>query len=275
MQKFETPAPISATVDIVFGDIRFAAGDRADTTVEIRPADASQSLDVAAADQVTVAFTDGKLVVRHPKLPLVFTTKFGAVEVLVRLPAGSDVRGGTSRGDHVVEGAVGSCRLDTPAGDIRVERAAEARLKTSGGAVIVDHVTGSVEVTGNKDIRLGRVGGDAVVHNTGRDVWIGEVAGDLRVTAANGDITVEAARSGVQARTANGGIRVGELGGPADLSAATGKVEVGVPGGLAVARDARTSAGRVRNELAGAEAAGRTVPVRVRSHGGDIVVRHA
>lgn len=276
MPTFDTPRPISATVDIIFGDVRFRAGDRTDTVVEVRPADPSWELDVKAAEQAVVSFADGKLLVRHPKLRTVFTSKYGSVEVLVELPAGSDVRGGTANGDCVVEGAVGSCRLKTPTGDIRVERAADVRLKTTGGTVVVDDVTGQADVSGNGDIRIGRVGGGAVVKNIGRDSWIGEVAGDLQVDAINGDITVGVARAGVDARTANGAIRVGELGsGPADLYTATGGVTVGATGGSAIELDAHTSAGRVRNTVTTPSHPARTIKVRARSHGGDITIHPA
>lgn len=45
---------ISATVDIVLGDIRFFASDRADTVVEVRPVDPSRELDVKAAEQANI-----------------------------------------------------------------------------------------------------------------------------------------------------------------------------------------------------------------------------
>ena len=42
MQKFDTPAPISAVLDIPAGRIQFIAADRADTTVEVLPAERLQ-----------------------------------------------------------------------------------------------------------------------------------------------------------------------------------------------------------------------------------------
>ena len=41
MPTFDTPGPISAVIDLVVGDARITASDRDDTTVEIRPSDAS------------------------------------------------------------------------------------------------------------------------------------------------------------------------------------------------------------------------------------------
>jgi hypothetical protein len=48
MQRFDTPAPISAVLDIPAGRVRFIAADRADTAVEVLPADASNGRDVKA-----------------------------------------------------------------------------------------------------------------------------------------------------------------------------------------------------------------------------------
>jgi hypothetical protein len=58
---------ISATVDIILGDIRFVASDRADTVVEVRPVDPSRELAVKAAEQANIEFADGKLLVKHPE----------------------------------------------------------------------------------------------------------------------------------------------------------------------------------------------------------------
>jgi DUF4097 and DUF4098 domain-containing protein YvlB len=254
MNAFETPAPITADVDIVSGDIRFTAADRADTVVEVEPIDPTRALDVEAAEQVRVEYADGRLRVWHPKLRTVFTKKFGSVRVHVALPTGSDVRGDTAQGDCLVHGAVGSCRLATAIGDIRIGRADRARLKAVSGKVTVGHVSGPAEVTGYGAIRIGRFDGEAAVKNLG------------------GDITVDAALAKLDANTVNGAIRIGAVGvGPVDLYAAVGQIDVGVPEGAAVALDARASTGRVRDGLAVGE--GPEVRVRARCNGGDITLR--
>ncbi|MDI1463765.1 hypothetical protein QEZ54_22530 [Catellatospora sp. KI3] len=61
MQKFDTPAMISAVAAIPAGRIQFIAADRADTVVEVRPADPAKGRDVRAAEQATVAYADGVL----------------------------------------------------------------------------------------------------------------------------------------------------------------------------------------------------------------------
>ena len=51
MPTFDTPAPISITVEIVVGDLRITASDRTDTIVEVRPSDPTKQSDVTAAQE--------------------------------------------------------------------------------------------------------------------------------------------------------------------------------------------------------------------------------
>lgn len=276
MQTFTTPAPITAAVDIILGDIHFTAADRTDTVVEVHPIDPTRQLDVEAAEKVNVEFEAGKLRVWHPKLTTAFARKFGSVRVSVALPTGSNVQGDTADGEYAVRGEVGSCHLKNAIGDIKVAQAAEVRLKTAGGRVVVDQVHGKAEVSGSGDVKVGHVGGEATVKNIGGNTRIGEVDGDLRVNSANGPISIDAAHAAVEAKTAIGDIRVGRIGtGPVELTTAIGKVEVGVPGGTAVELDTKSGTGRVRDHVQVPGVPERTVKVRVRTGGGDITVKVA
>src|SRR3954466_6930868 len=91
IQKFDTPPPISVVLDVPAGRIRFIAADRADTTVEVLPADAAKSRDVKAAEQTTVAYGDGVLRIEVPEAKNRIIGATGSVEVTVQLPAGSRV----------------------------------------------------------------------------------------------------------------------------------------------------------------------------------------
>src|SRR5512144_234314 len=90
MQKFDTPAPIAAVLDIPAGRVRFIAADRADTAVEVLPADTSKGRDVKAAEQTKVEYADGVLRIEMPVKNQYFGPS-GAVEVTVQLPAGSRI----------------------------------------------------------------------------------------------------------------------------------------------------------------------------------------
>src|SRR3954447_6648265 len=90
MQKFDTPAPISAVLDIPAGRVQVIAADRADTAVEVLPANASKGRDAKAAEQTVVEYADGGLRVAAPAGNQ-YLGPSGSIEVTVRLPAGSRV----------------------------------------------------------------------------------------------------------------------------------------------------------------------------------------
>jgi len=47
MPNFETPEPISVTLELGVGNVRITVSDRTDTTVEVRPSDVQELLDDA------------------------------------------------------------------------------------------------------------------------------------------------------------------------------------------------------------------------------------
>ena len=89
MQNFDTPAPISLVLDIPAGRVQLIAADRADTTVEVLPADAGKGRDVQLAEQTTAAYADGVLRITVPEPKNRHVGHTGSVEVTVQLPAGS------------------------------------------------------------------------------------------------------------------------------------------------------------------------------------------
>jgi DUF4097 and DUF4098 domain-containing protein YvlB len=279
MPVFETPGPISATIDLVVGDARISAGERTDTVVEIRPTDPDAERDVQAAEQTRVEFSDGRLLVRAPrqrKLGLFGTP--ASVDVEISLPTGSRLQGDAQIANFAGTGPLGDVRIKTAIGDVRLEATGDLDLSTSTGDVTVHTVAGSASVrTGSGALRVDSVGGPAVLKNANGGCVIGDVGGELRVSASNGDITVGRAGAGVIATTANGAVRIGEVSrGTVSLKSAFGELEVGVAPGTAVHLDLHTKFGTVHNRLETAgqpEPGEQTVEVRARTSYGDILIR--
>src|SRR5690242_3581809 len=120
MPVFATPGPISVTIDLSVGDVRFVASDRTDTVVEVRPSDASDDSDVLAAQQTRVDYADGTVTVRGPRSPVFdFSKKTRSVAVLVELPTGSAVHGDVAAGNVHSTGALGEYRFKTSVGHFR------------------------------------------------------------------------------------------------------------------------------------------------------------
>ena len=281
MPRYETPEPISVTLQLGVGDVRIVASERTDTVVEVRPSDETDESDVKAAQQVRVDYTNGMLRVTGPKARVFdFSRKTRSVDVSIELPSGSQVSAEMQAGDLRCAGRLGECRLKTSAGNVWLERTGPLRLTTSAGHITADGITGHAEIsTGSGKVQIGDVEGTAVVKNSNGDTTIDGVTGDVRVRAANGDIYVERAGAGVDAKTSNGSIRLGEVvRGSVVLATALGNLDVGIAEGTAAWLAVNTGFGQVRNQLENTtrpDEADETVEVRGRTSYGDITIHRS
>ncbi|MCT4352936.1 DUF4097 domain-containing protein [Streptomyces sp. Je 1-79] len=194
MQKFDTLAPIAAVLDIPAGRIRFIAADRADTTVEVLPADASNSRDVKAAEQTRVAYGDGVLRIEGAPATNQILGGSGSVEVTVQLPAGSRVEAKAAAGDVRGVGRLGDVTVEVAQGPVKLDEAAGVRLSLLAG-----------------DVSVGRLGGPAEISTKKGDIRIAEaVSGEVVLRTDAGEISVDAARgvsASLDAGTSYGRIR--------------------------------------------------------------------
>lgn len=177
MQKFATAAPIAAIVDVPAGSIRFVAADRADTTVEVLPADASKGRDVKAAERTTVEYADGVLRIAAPD-DKQYLGASGSVEVTVQLPAGSRVEAKAASAELRGVGRLGDVEFEGAQGVVKLDETAGARLTLLAG-----------------DVTVGRLGGPARVSVQKGDIRITEaVRGTVELRTEYGEIAVGAAR---------------------------------------------------------------------------------
>ncbi|MEV5598529.1 DUF4097 family beta strand repeat-containing protein [Streptomyces sp. NPDC052496] len=296
MPAYETPEPIIATLELECGTARITAGKRTDTVVEVLPRNGADDRDVQAVQQTQVTCSGGRLAVKTPRKRSLFG-KPGAIEVSIELPAGSDVRGSSALGGFFCEGRFGDVTLKTSLGDLQVDEAAGADLRTDHGDIRLARSTGDLEAVGSGRIEIGTVTGTARVKNSNGATDIGEVTGELKANAANGDISVgiahgdvsakcangrtviAVAHAGVDASSASGGIRVGDVTrGRIDLRTSVGDLEVGIHQGTAAWLDTHTKFGTVRNSLGTADGpadSDETVEVHARTATGDIIIHRA
>jgi hypothetical protein len=178
MQKFDTPAPISVVLDLPAGRVRLIAADRADTTVEVRPANAAKRRDVKVAEQTTVDYRDGVLRIDAPAARNQYLGPSGSVEVSVQLPTGSRIEGKASFAELRGVGLLGDVALEAY-GEIKLDEAASARLATADGDVEVGRLGSRAEIsTARGDIRIAEaVGGTVVLRTQIGDISVGATAG--------------------------------------------------------------------------------------------------
>ena len=279
MPKFDTPEPITVTVDVSIANARFVATERTDTVVEVRPTNEDDATDVKAAKQVRVEYSNGTLLIKGKNPRPHLSAVSWSVELTVELPEGSQVQA-DAVGDFQSTGLLGECRYKSSAGHARLDRTGPLRLNTSAGHVSVEGVAGNAEVTtGTGRIRIGEITGSATIKNSNGNTDIGTIGGEARVRSANGDIAVDRAVGGVNAKTANGAIRIGEVArGSAVLETSNGDLEIGIGASTSAWLDAKTNFGQVRNaldETATPPENGETVEVRAHTGFGDITIHRA
>ncbi|WP_431914111.1 DUF4097 family beta strand repeat-containing protein [Nonomuraea jabiensis] len=178
MQKFDTPAAISAVLDIPAGRVRFVAADRADTTVEVRPTNASKSRDVKAAEQTTVEYAGGVLRI-ETSVTNQYLGPSGSIDVTVELPAGSRVEAKAAAAELRTVGRLGDVAFKGAYSQIKLEETASLRLTVTDGDVEVGRLGGPAEIsTARGDIRVAEATGGKVVLRT--------ESGDISIAAAAG-----------------------------------------------------------------------------------------
>jgi DUF4097 and DUF4098 domain-containing protein YvlB len=181
MQKFDTPAPISAVLDIPAGRVQFIAADRADTAVEVLPANASKGRDVKAAEQTKIEYADGVLRI-ETSAKNQYLGPSGSIEVRVQLPAGSRVEAKAASAEFRAVGRLGDVAFEGAYRQIKLDEAASVRLTAIDG-----------------DVEVGRLGGPAEISTARGDIRIAEaVRGTVVLRTQSGDISVSAA-AGVSA----------------------------------------------------------------------------
>lgn len=281
MPIFDTPEPITATLDLGAANVRFAASERTDTVVEVHPSDENNDSDVEAAKQVRIEYSGGTLLIKGQR-PRAFdlSKKTRSVEVTVELPEGSRVQADVAAGDVQSTGRLGESRFKTGAGHARLGRTGPLRMNTGAGHIAVEGVAGDAEVTtGTGQIRIGDIDGNVTIKNSNGHTDIGAIGGEARVRSANGDIAIDRASDGVTAKTANGAIRVGEVArGSVVLETAAGHLEVGIAAGTSAWLDVKTNFGKVRSaldETTQPDKTGETVEVRAHTGFGDITIHRA
>ena len=288
LSNFSTPSPIAVALDLYVADVRFAASDRTDTIVEVRPSDPDKAADIKAAENTRVEYDDAartlSIVSRKPRNRFVnFSSKRPeSIDVVIQLPADSDVRGEAGLGDFQADGALGAVELKTDLGAIRFSETGPLNVRNGAGAITVEGVSGIAKVHASSgDIRIGAVDGTAEVSSSNGKVRVGVVTGPATIKVSNGSVSVDRALSDITAESSNGEVRIGEVArGTVSATSKNGGVEVGIREGSAAWLELNTGVGRVYNELATSDAPEAGEPVdRVEVHAstklGDVTIRRA
>ncbi|MGI5230748.1 DUF4097 family beta strand repeat-containing protein [Actinoallomurus sp. CA-142502] len=178
MQKFDTPRPITVVLNVPAGRVQLIAADRADTTIEIQPANPAKSRDVKAAEQTTAEYADGVLRIQVPAKNQ-YLGPSGSIEVTVKLPAGSHVQATAASTELRTVGRLGDVTFDGAYRHIKLDETANLHLTATDGDIQVGRLGGSAQITTARgDITITEAtGGKVTLHTQSGDISIGAAAG--------------------------------------------------------------------------------------------------
>jgi hypothetical protein len=262
---FATPGPITLDVELGAGHVTVRAGDGTQTSV---------SVDGPGADRVTVEHHGDRVRVFQPLGRSLVLAE--APTVVVTCPLDSRVVARLGRAGVTAAGRIGSVRVRTGSGDVRIdELGADAAIDCGSGDVTVVRAAGAVRIrTGSGRIVLDHAEGPLVAASGSGGVAVGTTAAAATLKSGSGPVTVRDAATDLSLGSGSGDITIGRIRrGSVSARAASGDVVIGVPPGVPVWTDVTTVSGTIHSTLRGA---GRPEPgqdhleLRVRTVSGDV-----
>ena len=150
MHTYATTAPITAVLEIPAGHIRLIATDRTETSVEVLPADPAAKRDAKAAEHTGVSYTDGTLRIETAPAARRALGPSGALEITVRLPAGSRIQAELATGELRGVGRLGEVTLEAAQATVKLDETTTAHLTLSTGEITIGRLTGPAEISTRK-----------------------------------------------------------------------------------------------------------------------------
>lgn len=279
MHTFSTPTPVTLRVELWQGEVVVHARDTATTTVELEPLHGDSSTQ-DLIDGARVEHSGEEILVLLPKARTGFFRGRGEVRATITVPAWSAARIETGSADVSTDGKLGETNISSGSGDVRIEHAVTAHVRTGSGDIDIDVVEGFCDVKGGSaDIEIQRVDGDCSVLSGSGDLSLGRVEGQLKLKTGSGDVVVKEGGDGIDALAGSGDVLVRRVDhGRVQAKTGSGDISVGVARGTAAYLDVNTVTGDVTCSLDAADAPSdddASVEVLITSGTGDVVLQYA
>jgi DUF4097 and DUF4098 domain-containing protein YvlB len=142
------------------------------------------------------------------------SSRGGSKTLTVRCPRDTDVSVGTQSGSVRLEGKFGGVSVTTASGDIEIDAAEEADMRSMSGRLTIGTCLGRC--------RLNAVSGTISGHDLDT-VYAGTISGSIKLNRVMGD---------VRAKSVSGNIEMASLGdGNVTVKTVSGRVHIGLPAG--------------------------------------------
>lgn len=131
--------------------------------------------------------------------------------------------------------------------NIRVPDRYNVDVETSGGAIEIDEIAGTVDArTSGGSIRTGRLGGKSTLKTSGGSITVDGAAAELLAYTSGGSIDIGDTTGMVEAKTSGGSIHLGKVSGEVVARTSGGNIRVEDAAGSI---DASTSGGSIHAQI--------------------------
>ncbi len=232
-KTFDTPGPVTVTLDVASGDIEVTVVDAPRTEVEVSGYDKDEVPRVLCDPM-----PDGSYRVSVEHRPKKFwgirITLGGGLSIELKVPKGTTIDGTSGAADFEATGTLAALGFRSGAGDLRF-----------------DDVTGDVQLScASGDIEGRSVGGHLGFQGAAGDIEVGSVGNGLTGRSATGVISIGRLEGTSLITVGSGDIELRQVGpGSVDARAISGDMHVGVRQGLGVWLDVSSRSGDVRSTL--------------------------
>lgn len=244
-ETFSTPGPVRLDLGMPAGEIEITTENTTETHVQLEAVSGNeqvQEMVASARIELTrrgdVFHVTVEVRTRHG-VWISFSggpdIRLGTPEMRLRIscPTGAELDVNTKSADLEAHGAYGDVDLRTASGDLSIENARDARVKTASGDVHFETVSGILDVkTVSGDVHVAAVAGNANFQSVSGDVFVHDAGGSISASSVSGDQRFEAVVNG----------RV-------ELRAVSGDLGIGIRRGSRVFIDANTVSGSTSSEF--------------------------
>jgi len=155
----------------------------------------------------------------------------GSAFVTISMPSEAEARVSTASARFDCEPHMARIDVKTASGDVEVESADIATIKTASGDVGLGDVT--------KALRVATASGDVFVR--------GECEGTVALNTASGDVDIDACSATIDVNTVSGKVHVRRFtGSQANFKSMSGSIDIAIPEGTRIDLDANILSGKVR-----------------------------
>ena len=261
-QQLDVSPGGNLVVDVAFGTIEVASGADDSVTIEaqrkIETSDSAKEKQYLADVPIVITKDGNTVVIRARRTEERSWSWTGSTNMdaryNVRVPKNFNLDLKTGGGMISANQITGEVKVATGGGKLRLgQLKGPLDAKTSGGSIRLEACDGVLLVkTSGGEIKSDAGGGSLDARTSGGSIAVRDFNGDTTVKTSGGQLTFENVRGKLLGKTSGGSITaalVSPLPGEVDLASAAGSIVLSVPTDTALNLAAETSVGTVSNDL--------------------------